>query len=160
MFRIVSFTEDMRQRGFDAGTEVISANLMPADKQIAQRLQVEEGEELTYLERLRLADGEPMSVEESYLGHRYCLDVLMNDYSKNPLREILEQDYGIRLVNAKQVIRAIQASDKLAELLDIPLNSAMLFLERVSYAQNAVPVEFLRIYYRGDRYSLYNELHD
>lgn len=160
MSRIVSFTEDMRQRGFEPGTQVLSASLEPASQESAEKLQVEESEELARLERLRLANGEPMSLEESFLVHRFCPDVLQHDYASQPLREILEREYGIRLVSAKQVIRAIPAPTRLANLLSVAVRSPLLFIERVSYSQGGLPVEFLRIYYRADRYSLYNELHD
>jgi len=160
MNRIVSFTEDMRQRGFIPGTRVLSASLIPATKDIAEKLHVEPGELLARIERLRTADGEPMSIEESYLVHRYCPSVLQHDYSTQPLREILDRDYGIRLVYAKQVIRAIQASKELASLLKIKTGSPLLFIERVTFSQGEIPVEFLRVYYRADRYSLYNELRD
>ena len=80
------------------------------------------------------------------------------DYASNPLREALERDFGIRLVRARQVIRAILTPRGLAETLGIKPKSALLFIERVSYSQENVPVEFLRIYYRADRYILYNEL--
>jgi GntR family transcriptional regulator len=158
LVRIVSFTDDMRQRGFRPGTKVLSSGLIPAPPDIAAKLGVEPGEELARLERLRLADGEPMSVEESHLVHRYCPGVLEGDYASNPLREVLERDYGIRWVRARQAIRAVLAPDKLARLLSIPPGSAMLFIERVSYSEENIPVEFLRIHYRADRYSLYNEL--
>lgn len=158
LVRIVSFTEDMRQRGFEPASKVLSSGLIPAPQDIAEKLQIEPGEELARLERLRLADDEPMSIEESYLVHRYCLGVLQGDYASNPLRQALEREYGIRLVRAKQVIRAILATPRLARLLSIPPRSALLFIERVSFSQQNVPVEFLRIYYRADRYSLYNEL--
>jgi GntR family transcriptional regulator len=160
LVRIISFTEDMRQRGFKPGTRVLSSGLVQAPETIAEKLAVEPGEELARLERLRLADGEPMSIEESHLVHRYCPGVLQGDYASNPLREALDRDYGIRLVRAKQIIRAIPAPRDLAESLSIPPRSALLYIERVSYSQHDIPVEFLRIYYRGDRYVLYNELHD
>lgn len=160
MTRIVSFTEDMRQRGFEPGTQVIAAGLTPANKDTSEKLQVEEGTELAHLERLRLADGEPMSIEESYLVHRYCPNVLQHDYASQPLREILERDYDIRLLHARQVIQAVLASRSQAKLLGIRPKSALLAIERVTFSQAAVPVEFLRIYYRADRYSLYNELHE
>lgn len=158
LMRIVSFTDDMRQRGFTPGTEILFSDLVPASKEIAEALEIEPGEELARLSRLRLADGEPMSIEESHLVHRYCPGVLESDYASNPLREVLERDYGIRWLRAKQVIRAVLAPPKLARLLSIPSKSALLYIERVSYSEENIPVEFLRIYYRADRYSLYNEL--
>ncbi len=158
LLRIISFTDDMRQRGLTPGTEVLSADLIPAPRDIAEKLEIEPGEELAYLKRLRLANGEPMSVEESHLVHRYCPGVLQGDYASNPLREALDQEYGIRWLCAKQTIRAIPAPRGLARLLSVPSRSALLYIERVSYSQQNLPVEFLRIYYRGDRYTLYNEL--
>ncbi|MGQ9625703.1 MAG: GntR family transcriptional regulator [Anaerolineae bacterium] len=160
LVRIVSFTEDMRQRGLKPSTKVLFSGLVPAPQDIAEKLQVEPGEELACLERLRLADGEPMSIEESHLIHRYCPGILKHDYATSPLRQVLENDHGIHLVRARQVIRAILAPRRLASLLSIQPRSALLYIERVSYSQQNIPVEFLRIYYRGDRYSLYNELHD
>lgn len=160
MSRIISFTQDMRQRGFSPGTRVLSASLISAPEDIAEKLQIPPGDVLARIERLRLADGEPMSIEESYLVHRYCPNILQHDYSSKPLRETLERDYGIRLVYARQVIRAIPASKQLAKLLEIKPNVPLLFIERITFSQAEIPVEFLRIYYRADRYSLYNELHD
>ncbi len=158
MVRIVNFTEDMRMRGCEPSSKVLFSGLVPAPQDIAEKLQVEPGEELARLERLRLADGEPMGVEESYLVHRYCRGVLKNDYVSNSLRETLVQDYDIRWTHARQTIRAILAPRGLAELLAIRPKSALLFVERVSFSQQNIPVEFLRIYYRADRYVLYNEL--
>jgi GntR family transcriptional regulator len=158
LLRIISFTDDMQQRGFEPSTEVLFSGLVPAPQDISEKLQIEPGEELARLERLRLADGEPMSVEESYLVHRYCSGVLEGDYASNPLREALERDYGIRWLRAKQVMRAIPPDRRMADLLSVGLDSALLFFERVSFSQENIPVEFLRIYYRGDRYVLYNEL--
>jgi GntR family transcriptional regulator len=158
LVRIVSFTDDMRQRGIKPGTEILSSEVIPAPRDIAEKLAIEPGEELAHLGRLRLADGEPMAIEESHLVHRYCPGVLQGDYASNPLREALDQRYGIRWLRAKQIIRAIPASRDLARVLSITPKSALLYIERVSYSQYNTPVEFLRIYYRGDRYALYNEL--
>ena len=99
-----------------------------------------------------------MSIEESFLVHHLCPGILEGDYASTPLREALLRDYGIRWSHARQIIRAILAPRNLARTLSIEPDSAVLFLERVSYSQENVPVEFLRIYYRADRYSLVGEL--
>jgi GntR family transcriptional regulator len=156
--RIVSFTDDMRQRGFEPSTRVLFAGLIPAPAAIARELGVEEGTELARLDRLRLADGEPMCVEESYLIHRYLPGILEHDLSATSLREIKVGKYGVRWSRARQTIQAILAPAELARPLSIKTGSALLYIERVSYSQEDVPVEFLRVYYRADRYVLYNEL--
>ena len=160
MTRIVSFTEDMHQRGFTPGTRVLSTDLVSAGEEIANQLDIPVGEQLVGLRRLRLADGEPMSIEESYLIHQYCPDILEHDYALEPLRRVLESEFGIRIASAKQVIQAIQAPPDLANLLEIPPGAALLLITRVSFSQSRIPVEYLRIHYRADRYSLFNELHE
>ena len=156
--RIVSFTEDMRRRGLHPGTEVISASVIPAPQEIAEKLKVPVGEDLARYERLRLADGEPMSVEIAHLVLRFCPGILDKNYTKRPLREELEKTYNIYLVRAHQTIHATLAGKELSKQLLVPVNAPLFYIERVSYSQQDIPVEFLQLYHRGDRYALYNEL--
>lgn len=157
--QMITFGEDMRLRGFEPSSEVLFANLINAPENIAARLNVPFGEELARIERLRFADGEPMTIEESYLVHRLCPGVLRHDYSQNSLRNILQEEYNIYLVRGEQIIRAIQATPELTEQLQLPdEHRAILYIERVSYSQADQAIEFLRLYHRGDRYMLHNEL--
>jgi GntR family transcriptional regulator len=158
--RIVSFTEDMRGRSLEPDTVVLNKALIPAPDNIAEALEVEPGTELAHLERLRLADGEPMSVEKSFLVHRYCPGVLAQDYGLIPLREELARRYNLHLVHARQKIRATAASPETAKKLTIEPGAPLLFIERTTYSDQGIPVEYLLIYNRGDRYTLYNELND
>jgi GntR family transcriptional regulator len=158
--RIISFTEDMRQRGLTPRTHILFTGLVPAPEDIAEHLGIQAGDELARLDRLRLANDEPMSIEEAYLVHRYFPGVLNEDYARVPLRETLQQKFGLRITRARQVIRAVQASAEQARLLTTRGKSPLLLIERVSFSEQNQPVEYLRIYYRGDRYSLYNDLHE
>ena len=155
---IVSFTEDMRRRGFEVSTRVLLSGLVAATEELAKKLDVPVGEELARIERLRLADGEPMCIENSYFVHRYCVGLLDHDFSVESLREVKIQKYGIRWIRAQQTIRAINAPRELAELLGVKKDAALLFVERVSFSQDNVPVEFLQAHYRADRYTFYNRL--
>lgn len=158
--QIISFSEDMRRRGFHAQTVVLSSHLVPAPKEIAENLDIAQGEEIAFLLRLRLADEEPLSIECSHLAHGQCPGVLGGDYAHTPLREALEQNYDLRLVRATQVIRAIAATEDLAQKLSVAPGAPLFFIERISYSQHDRPIEFLQLYHRGDRYTLYNELRD
>jgi len=156
--RIVSFTDDMRQRGLTPGTKIIFMGLVPAPRAIAEALSVAEGEELARIDRLRLADGVPMCVEESFLIHRYLPGILQHDLAGNSLREIKQASYGIRWSRARQTIQAVPAPAEIARLLSIKTGAPLLYFERVTYSQDAVAMEYLKIYYRADRYIIHNEL--
>jgi GntR family transcriptional regulator len=158
--RIISFTDDMRARGMEPQTRVLEAAIEPAPEVIAEALNVDPGEPLVRLERLRLADGKPMSIERSYLVHRYCPGVLEGDYSRTPLREALITRFGIRLVRATQTIRAVGAAPEIAEQLGVEPDDPLLYIERISTSDLGIAIEYLRIYHRGDRYALYSELSD
>lgn len=155
---IVSFTEDMQRRGFTVTTRVLFSGLMPASEYIADKLHIAAGEELARIERLRLADGEPMCIENSHFVHKYCPGILKHDFSVISLREVKIREFGIRWIRAMQTIRAINAAPEMADLLSISPGSPLLMFERVSFSQDNIPVEFLQAYYRADRYILYSEL--
>jgi GntR family transcriptional regulator len=158
MVRIFCFTEDMRRRGLTPRSIVLAAELVPAQSELAGKLGIPPGEELVRLERLRLAEDEPLAIEESHLVHRICPGLLRFDLAAESLREVLAREYGVRWSRARQTIRAIHASERTAALLGVPPNAALLYIERLSYTQGNSPVEFLRLQYRGDRYALYSEL--
>jgi GntR family transcriptional regulator len=156
--RIVNFTEDMLQRGFNPSSKVLFSGLIQATPYMAERLSVEVGEELARLDRLRLADNEPMCLEKSHFVHSYCPGILNHNYEVNSLCEAKEREYGIRWSKARQLIRAINSQKDIADLLSVRKNSALLYIERVSYSQEGIQMEFLQAYYRADRYTLHNEL--
>jgi DNA-binding GntR family transcriptional regulator len=158
MVRIFSFTEDMRQRGLTPRSIVLAAELVPAHSELAAMLGIPSGEELVQLKRLRLAEEEPLAIEESHLVHRICPGLLRFDLAAESLREVLAREYGVHWSRARQTIRAIHASESTSALLGVRPDTALLYIERLSYAQGSSPVEFLRVQYRGDRYALYSEL--
>jgi GntR family transcriptional regulator len=158
LVRIVSFTEDMQRRGMEPGTKLRTAKLVPANETLARHLEIPVKEPLALIERLRLADGEPMSIEMSYLIHRYCPGILERDYTAHSLRQMLEEGYGIRITSARQSIRAVTAVDGIAKALSVKENAALLYIERISYTEYNVPIEYLRLFHRGDRYTLHGEL--
>jgi DNA-binding GntR family transcriptional regulator len=158
--RIISFTEDMRRRGLVSETRILAAEIIPAVEDIANVLKIQTGESVAYLKRLRIANYEPMCIEESHLIYGLCPGIFDDDFSVQPLRETLEKKYNIHITRALQKIHASVAGQETAKLLRVTSPAALLFIERTSYNEYDVPVEFLRLYFRGDRYSLYNELRD
>ena len=46
----------------------------------------------------------------------------------------------------------------MAKALSVKNHVALLYIERISYTEYNVPIEYLRLFHRGDRYTLHGEL--
>lgn len=156
--KLISFEEDMRQRGLAHHTDVLDMGTAAVSQHTAQALKVEIGEEVVYVSRLRYAEGDPLCVERTSILKKVCPDLLRHDLAAEPLMEILRRQYGIVLTRALQTIRARQAGSEYAKLLNIAPEDPLLVVERVVYSQQDQAIQFARIFYRGDRYALHLEL--
>jgi len=155
--KIISFTDEMHQRGMTPETKVFSMDIVkPSEKQI-YGLKIKSNTELVCIKRLRLGDKIPICFEESFLVKEYFPNLFEYDYAAYPLKKALEFILGSRLDFAQQKIKAIAAPKELSNLLEVPESSPLLYIERITYS-GSVPVEFLKKFYRGDRFTLYNDL--
>ena len=62
------------------------------------------------------------------------------------------------MVRSQEKIRAISASAKDAELLQVPVGAALLSVQRVSYTYQDIPMELRKAVYCTDRHHYQNEL--
>jgi GntR family transcriptional regulator len=148
--RLTSFSEDMRQRGLEPSTAVLSNESLPASPELASALQIAPGAPLRRLRRLRLADGVPMALETTYLT-----DDLIASSTIDFGRSIYEQlaEGGIVVDRAAQTIRAVNLDVGQARLLDQAVGAAAIEVSRVTYTDRGQPFEQAVTTYRGDRYS-------
>ncbi|TDD64438.1 GntR family transcriptional regulator, partial [Actinomadura darangshiensis] len=68
--QLVSYTEDMRHHGLRPETRILEAGYVSADERLATLLCIRPGGRVLRVHRLRLADGEPMSIDTSHLPAR------------------------------------------------------------------------------------------
>lgn len=153
MAQLTSFSEEVAASGHEPGSQLLALRHEPADSRVASALGLEEGVWVWFVERLRLADDEPIGINLSYL--RLPSDVFLVPAeleAEVSLWSLLEAK-GIRLVEAEETILAIVADARQAELLGVPEQSPLLVKEGVVYSDERVPVEFHRVIARADRYS-------
>jgi GntR family transcriptional regulator len=155
---LTSFSEDMRRRGLAPGALVLAAEQIPAGRRVGQILGRSETTPIFRLERLRLADDQPMAVETAFIPVDLCPDLLGEQFEHESLYKVLRDRFGLHLVKATQRLEAVAADSYEAELLRVHEGTPLLLLERVSRDANDNPVEFVRSLYRGDRYRFVTEL--
>jgi GntR family transcriptional regulator len=107
-----------------------------------------------YLQRLRLADGEPMALQTAYLPQARCPGLIDHDLNDRSLYQLLRTHYQLNLADSQTAVGADLASETEAELLRLRLPAALLVTEQITYLDSGKPIEFVRSVYRGDRYRL------
>ncbi|WP_038058876.1 GntR family transcriptional regulator [Thermus amyloliquefaciens] len=149
--RLLGFSEEMRALGLRPETRVLQVEKGPPTPEEAMALALSPGEGVLRLLRLRLADGEPMALERAALPLW-----ALSEVPEGSLYQALEAK-GLRPVRALQRLRAVAAREE-ARPLGVEPGSPLLHLERVSYLEDGRPVEFVKSWYRADRYELLVEL--
>jgi GntR family transcriptional regulator len=152
--RLASFTEDMRARGLEPGSRDLDRRTDAASAHLARALQIAPGDPVHVIERLRTADGIPMAVERSHIPEAVAPGLVDASLAGRSLYDVLASRYGVLLDRGDQTIEAGIADPTDAALLDLPGGSAVLLLQRRSFAGGR-PVEFAVSTYRADRYQLH-----
>jgi len=151
--RLCGFTEEMRQRGLRPETKVLKVQKEAADEFLAKKLNLTPGAAVIRIERLRLADGEPMGIQKAFLPFSLCPSLLDDDLSQS-LYELLEKKYNIIPCKAEDTYYVGKVSPQEAKLLRVPAGAAAFVVERVTLDSNGEPIEYVRSIMRGDRYRI------
>lgn len=152
LLHLVSFSEDMHRRGLKPDTKLLGlAEVCPEDK-IASGLQLQPGELVHEIRRLRLADGEPMAISTAYIPTRLLPSLTAEMIASGSLYELLYSRLSLRLRYADRSIRPVVASQAQAEILRVPVGSPLMLVEGPAFLENDQPVEYVITLYRGDRY--------
>jgi GntR family transcriptional regulator len=146
MTRLTSFAEDMAEAG-PITTEVLSRQIVPAPVRVAKGLEVAEGEHVTHYARLRSADGQPMTVQYSWVRLDAFPDLWTVPLIDGSLYATLREQ-GVELRSAEQRVAAEPATEERARLLGIPEGTPVLRVERVARDGRNLPVEFARSWMR------------
>ncbi|GAA4668458.1 GntR family transcriptional regulator [Nocardioides nanhaiensis] len=127
-----------------------------ADGTVATRLGLEESTPLVYLERIRLADDEPLAMDRVWLPARLAAPLLEADFTETSLYDELDRRCGVRLTGGRERVRAVVPTPAERVLLGIGQDTAALAMERTGELRGR-PVEWRQTLVRGDRFSLLTE---
>lgn len=148
-----STTAELLARGHVPSTRVLSVAEIEPDPHLMNSLGLTTNEKVWQLERLRLADEEPISLQWSYVPTELSPNLDQRDLTGS-LYQILNTVYQIVLTNSDQTIRARMATPEEAEQLQIRAGDPVIEISRISYDQNNKRVEYLYSLWRADRYDI------
>lgn len=146
----------MRRRGRTPSTQLLFAGQVSAPAEVAAALDLPQPSTVWHLERVRLADGEPIAIEQGWYAHESLVDLGSHDLTGS-LYATLRDHYGLAIDAAEQTVWGEVTDADSARLLATSENSPLLVFRRVSSSQGR-PIELSISRYRGDRYQVHMSL--
>jgi GntR family transcriptional regulator len=132
---------------------LVRAQDVRADGVVAARLGLEESTPLFHLERLRLADGEPLALDRVWLPATLAEPLLTVDFGHTALYDQLLTTTGVRVTGGQETVRAVVPSPAEHETLGLTPPAAAFFVERSATADGVV-IEWRQTLIRADRFAL------
>lgn len=153
---LASFSQDMRRRGRAPSTRLLAVELTRPPAEVADALDLDRDAQAWRVDRVRLADGEPIALENGWHPAALLPGLDRHDLGGS-LYELLAREYGLIIDSAEQTLWGESAGEAVAARLDAPLHTPLLVFRRVSRAGSR-PVEHVVSRYRGDRYQVHMSL--
>lgn len=147
---LTGFVEDMQALGHRPTARLIDRSIVAADAEVARELALPEGAQVVRITRARLANGVALSFDETFLPLDIGEKIITHDLETEPIFALLEQRYGIPLVEADYRLEAACAGQEAAAALGVAAGSPLFLIERTSYTSNDRPVDYEKLHYRGD----------
>ena len=144
------FVEDMHALGRKPTARVIGKEIVAANATVASQLALTKGERVVRIRRVRLADGIPLSFDETYLPLEVGKKIITDNLKVEPIFSLLERKYGVPLIEAEYKLDAVEAEPEVAAALKVKRRSPIFRIERTSYSTGGRPVDYERLHYRGD----------
>ena len=150
---LISFTDEMRRRGRRPTSRVLSRELRDSTSAERERLDLDDDAQVVLLRRLRLADEEPVAVEEAVFDGGLGPVLLEADLEQGSLFQVLVSAGRVPTAgNASLTAQPATAAD--ARALGVSRGSPLLVERRLIFDQAGRPLESTESRYAGDRYVL------
>lgn len=152
---LAGFTADVSRQGVRPSSTLLDAGLIVSPTpDLIKRMNLQPGDEVVKIERLRLINDVPLALHSVYLNHRLCPQVLHHNLAQDSLFNILREEYGLTLAHAEEQVYAALANQRELALLNLSYPAAVLRTERTTFMDTGEVLEFALAIYCGEWYRL------
>lgn len=147
----LSFTQEMKVLGIDVYNFEMHLRWDNPSKEAISFFNVEKGQKILRLERLRGKKDLPFVYFSSEFNPK--IPFTGSENFNSPLYEILEKDFNIIVKTSNEEISADAAEDFIAKKLEIKTGAPILIRKRYVHDINGMPIEYNIGYYRADSFT-------
>ncbi len=138
---VSSFTEALKNKGFDIRLKNCSIEVMEAKQEVAETLRLTEKDKVARIKRVIYANSAPFALITNYIPYALVPGLEHDIGHFVSLYSFLEYKFNFTIDTATDTISAINATTELAEQLELPAGAALLLNTRTSFKES-IPVEY------------------
>lgn len=151
----ISFSSAWGEDGHRVGSKLLKFCMVDSNLKTSQLFGVPLGSKVYELRRLRLLDDIPISIETSYVLEETCPGLTRFDFGHNrSLYQTLYDEYGIRISQQQQNIRAAKMTEEETGLFCAEPGSSAFYISAVGIAEDGRSIERSICITRADRYAI------
>lgn len=151
----IAFYNQVRLRGDYTRSKVLSQKVETADQEVAEALQIGQGDRVFYLERLRYINEELWSISDAYITYEKCPELMEYDFTERSLHNTLS-NYGHVPSKAKRHLTIRKADDYESFNLGLEKDAPVCVAKTVTMDTTGKPLEYSVS--RSDAYRMSIEL--
>lgn len=148
---VASFQELNEKLGLQAKTDVVCFTAAKADETMAKKLEIETGEQVWQVERIRLIDGERIILDKDTFVAS-LVPGLTKDICAGSIYAYIEKQLGLAISFAKKEIVVEAATEEDEAMLDLDESGRVVVVRSYTYFDNAVPFQYTESRHRADRF--------
>ncbi len=143
-----------------ADRDIIDCRRLRAVADVARSLALRTGDAVLQVRRVLSFAGEPTILEDIWLPGSPFKGLTAERLTAfdGPMYALFETEFGVRMVRAREQIRAVLPDAEQAALLAVTAQSPLLSVERIAFTYDGRPMEMRRGLYRTDKHYYQNEL--
>lgn len=148
-----SFSEHMKLLGHNPTTEILTAEILQANDELTNKVKVALPPPFVHFKRIRLADKEPMILEDTYLPQKKFPGIENLVSNTRGLYEVLQSNFETIIKKAEDEMFAKIAEEETASFLNIQMGDPVIEILRKTYDTKNNLIEFTHSFARSDKFS-------
>lgn len=155
---VYGFSAAVRAQGRIPSSRLVWEQLQEADKTTSRRLHVPLGTQIYAIQRVRLIDEMPCSIETTHINTLLCPGIQNHDFGSEALFDVLHDEYGVQAMSGDEKLTVTTLDSVEAELLDVEEGHTAFFQSGVIVDAQDQPIEYFKNVVLSERIRFATEL--
>lgn len=156
--RIGGASEEFKEQGFSVTARVLEYSDRVPPPEVAVQLGLGEGETATYVHRLMIVDGKPLSVVHIYFNLPHGIQPTAEDAANESVISVLRRKWGIVPTRGTRTMEAALASQEDIELLELDPPAPVLIVDLVGFDESGRGLFHVNVRYDSALYKYVQEI--